>query len=152
MDEIKLVILGIIALFFIILLIKEMFLRKTRKEFCVICISISLTWLILLVLYWMKLFDNFLIIGLLIGMSVTGVYYFFESKFGKINKRIKIFRLPFVLTLILLAYYILTFENIFKSILIVIGLWILFIFVYLFNSNKKINVFAKKLIECCKKW
>ena len=148
MAEINLIILVIIALFFILLAIKQFLSGKIKKRFCVICASISLTWLVLLILYWTNLFDNILIISLLMGMSVTGIYYFIESKIGKKNKKFKIFRLPFVLTLIVLAYYILTFENIAKSAFIVIGLWLLFALIYFYNNSRLI----RKLVECCRKW
>ena len=145
MAEINFVILGIISLFFIMLVIKIILSKKKPNNLCVICASISLTWIILLILYRFGLFDNILIISLLIGMSVTGIYYLVESKIGKTNK-LKIFRLPFILTLIITAYYILTLEKILNSILIVVGLWILFTLIYLGNNSK----FVKKLLECCK--
>ena len=116
-----------------------------KENLCVICASISLTWIVLLFLYFFDLFDNILIISLLMGMSVTGIYHFAESKIGKANK-LKIFRLPFIITLIVIAYYILTFENIVNSILIVMALWLLFVSVYFYNNTK----FIKKLLECCK--
>jgi len=80
------------------------------------------------------------------GMSLTGIYYFTERKIGKINKKFRIFRLPFILTLIALAYYVLTLEDIINSIFIIAGLWALFVLVYIYNNSKLI----KKLLECCK--
>lgn len=145
MAEINFVILGIIILFFILLAIKGILGKNKLNNFCIICASISLTWIILLVLYLSGLFDNILIISLLMGMSVTGVYYLVESKIGKMNK-LKIFRLPFILALIIAAYYILTLEKIFNSILIVAGLWLFFFLVYFYNHSK----FTKRLLECCK--
>lgn len=135
-------------LFFILLAVKNIFekKKKIKDSFCVICASISLTWLILLILYLVNLFDNILIISLLMGMSLTGIYYLMERKIGKINKRFKIFRLPFILTLIIIAYYVLTFENIFKNILVVGSLWIFFALIYFYNNSQ----LAKKLLECCK--
>src|SRR3990167_4139959 len=117
MSEINLVIYLIIALFFIFLAVKGVFenRHKIKNNFCVICASISLTWLVLLSLYLLNLFDNVLVISLLMGMSLTGIYYLAERKIGKINKKFKIFRLPFILTLIIIAYYILTLENIFNT-------------------------------------
>ncbi len=148
MSEIKFAIFLIIALFFVLLAVKNIFVKKkkTKDNFCVICASISLTWLTLLILYLLNLFDNILIISLLMGMSITGIYYLMERKIGKINKKFKIFRLPFVLTLIIIAYYVLTFENIFKNLLIICGLWIFFALIYFYNNSQ----LAKKLLECCK--
>ena len=146
MAEINFIILGIIILFFIFLAIKSIIGKnKIKKNLCVICASISLTWIVLLFLYLFNLFDNILIISLLMGMSVTGIYYFTENKIKKANK-LKIFRLPFIITLIVIAYYILTFEDIINNILIVLALWLLFVLVYFYNNTK----FIKKLLECCK--
>ena len=142
MAEINFILYLIIVLFFLFLAIKSLI----KKDFCVICASISLTWIILLILYSANFFDNVLIISLLIGMSVTGVYYLAERKIGKINKKLKMFRLPFILTLIIIAYHILTLENIINSFLITGGLWIFFFLMYFYNNTK----FTKKLLECCK--
>src|SRR3989344_1381994 len=98
-----------------------------------------------MVLTFGALIINVLIISLLIGMSITGIYYFIERKIGKRNK-FKMFRLPFILTLVIFAYYVLTLENIFKEALIIAGLWLVFIFIYFYNNSK----FIKKLLECCK--
>ncbi|MBS3092655.1 hypothetical protein J4466_04515 [Candidatus Pacearchaeota archaeon] len=156
MAEINFIIYGIIGLFFVLLAAKNVIenIRKNKGKnlkgnFCVICISIILTWLGLLVLYWYGLFDNILAISLLMGMSLTGIYYFIDKKIGKKNKKLKIFRLPFILTLIIIAYYVINFkgfENIIKSALIFIILWALFVLIYFYNNTK----FIKKLIECCK--
>ena len=148
MSEIDFVIYLIIALFFMLLAVKSAVENrsKIKNNFCVICASISLAWLVLLILYLVNLFDNLLVISLLMGMSLTGIYYLAERKIGKINKKFKIFRLPFILTLIIIAYSVLTFENIFNSILVIGSLWILFALIYFYNDAKLI----KKLLECCK--
>ena len=80
------------------------------------------------------------------GMSITGIYYLTDNKIGKRNKKFRVFRLPFILTLVIIAYYILTFENTINSILIVAGLWVLFVLIYVYDNTK----FVKKLLECCK--
>mgnify|MGYP001587372361 FL=1 len=149
MAEISFIILGIIILFFILLAAKDIIGKnknRIKDNFCVVCVSISLTWIFLFGLYLFGLFDNILIVSLLMGMSITGIYYFIDKKIGKVNKKLNVFRLPFILTLIIIAYYFLTFERIIISILIVAGLWILFALIYTYNNTK----FIKKLLECCK--
>src|SRR3989344_1859351 len=146
MTDITFILLGIIGLFLIFLIVKSAIVKsKIKDNFCIICASISLSWIVLLFLYFYGLFDNVLIISLLIGMSITGIYYFIERKIGKRNK-FKMFRLPFILTLVIFAFYVLTLENIFKEALIIAGLWLVFIFIYFYNNSK----FIKKLLECCK--
>jgi len=138
----------IIVLFFTFLAVKSLVENRSKfkNNFCVICASISLTWIILLILYLTNLFDSLLLISLMMGMSLTGIYYFLERKIGRKNEKLKIFRLPFILTLIVFAYYVLTFENIISSVFVVAGLWILFVLIYIYNNSKLI----KKLLECCK--
>ena len=146
MGGITLILSGIIGLFFVLLILKSSIRKsKIKDNFCVVCASVSLMWIILLSLYLYGLFDNLLIISLLMGMSITGIYYFVERKIGK-RSNLKIFRLPFILTLVVFAYYVLTFENIAKSIMVIVGLWLIFSLIYLYNNPK----FAKKLLECCK--
>ncbi len=143
------VLLGIIAVFFVFLIIKQLLPKKSREKMCVICLSVSLTWIFLLILYFFNVFNNIILIALLMGQSVVGFFYFIESK---ASQKFKIFRLPFLLTLTAIAYFLITKEINLKSLLLIIILWILFVFVYLYRNNPHIKGFVKKLIECCKRW
>lgn len=148
MEEIFKILIGITALFFILLVFKQ-FLNKKNK-FCVICASISLSWLVLLCLYYLNLFDNILIISILIGTSITGIYYLVESK---VKEKIKIFRLPFLMTLIFIGYNLVNgFYAKIDVWMFILSIWVLFFIFYIYSNNKKIGSFANKLIECCKKW
>lgn len=136
---------GIIALFFILLILKNIF---NWKKFCVLCVSASLTWIVLLILYFSKIFPDKIIIAILMGHTSLGVFYLWEKK---VKEKFKIFRLPLLLSFIFIIYSILeNFE--FNSFFIIFGLWIVFYLIYLFRNNKGFNKFAKKLIECCRKW
>lgn len=149
MENIFYTLLSIIILFFVILLVKEFFNKKLKDKFCVICTAISLTWIFLLILYWLKLFSNITIIALLMGQTILGIFYVLESK---TKDKLKLFRLPFLATLIGLAYFILTQKIDSKTILLLITLWGIFIIIYSYQNNPKLKVFVKKIIECCKKW
>ncbi len=136
---------GIIALFFILLILKNMF---NWKKFCTLCVSVSLTWIIFLVLYFLKIFQDKIIIAILMGHTSLGLFYLWEKK---VREKFKIFRLPLLLSFIFIIYSVLeNFE--FNSLLLILGLWVVFFLIYLFRSNKRFNKFTKKLIECCKKW
>lgn len=136
---------GIIALFFILLILKNIF---KWKNFCVLCVAVSLTWIILLILYFLKIFQDKIIIAILIGHTSLGLFYLWEKK---VREKFKIFRLPLLLSFIFIIYSVLeNFE--FNSLLIILGAWIIFFLIYLFRNNKGFNKFTKKLIECCKKW
>ena len=136
---------GITGLFFILLAIKNLL---KWKKFCTLCAAISLTWLILLLLSFTKIFQDKIIIAILMGHTSLGLFYLWEKK---VREKFKIFRLPLLLTFIFIIYTILeNFE--FNSLLFILGLWWIFYLIYLFRNNKGFNTFTKKLIECCKNW
>ncbi len=148
MEKITLILIGISVLFFLLLGVKEIF-KKKSKRFCAICLAISLTWICLLVLYFLGKFQDIVILSLLIGGSVVGIFYLWENK---VKKEKLIFRLPLILTLFLLAYFILIGKIIFGGLIFIIILWIIFLLLYLFKNYKGFNKFANKIVECCKRW
>jgi len=141
MDTITLILIGITLLFFILLIIKSVF---KIKKICIICLSVTLTWLVLLILYFLDIFADKVIIAILMGHTSLGIYYILEKK---VRKDLLIFRLPYLLTSISIIYFILG-GFVISTLYLIAGLWLLFILIYLFKFNK----LAKKLIECCKKW
>lgn len=141
MEPITIVLIGISALFFTLLAIKSIF---NIKKICVICASVTLAWAVLLTLYFLNVFTDKIIIAILMGHTSLGIYYLLEKR---VKKRFLLFRLPYLLTSILLIYSILT-GFVISSLYLVLGLWLLFIILYLSKFNK----FTKKIIECCKKW
>ena len=137
--------LGIIGLFFILLILKNIL---DLKKLCVLCVSVSLTWIILFILFLTNIFTEKIIIAILMGHTSLGIFYLWEKN---VREKFKIFRLPLLLTFIFIIYIILeNFE--FNSFLIIIELWLIFFLIYLFRNNKKFSAFTKKLIECCRKW
>lgn len=150
MDNIFLVLAGISILFVILFLIKQFLNKRLKDKFCVICGSVVLTWAVLLVLYYLNIFKDIIIIAILIGESSLGIFYFVESK---VKEQLKFFRLPFILTLIMLAYYLLTFsKDILPSLIFLLVLWAVFGLVYSYKNHKNINNFINKIIACCKEW
>ena len=136
---------GIVGLFFILLILKNIF---NWKKFCALCISVSLTWIVLLILFLTNIFTDKIIIAILMGHTSLGIFYLWEKN---VKEKFKIFRLPLLLTFIFIIYIVLeNFE--FNSFLLILGLWIVFSLIYLFRNNKKFSKFAKKLIECCRNW
>lgn len=136
---------GIIGLFFILLILKNIF---KWKNFCVLCVSISLIWILLLVLYFLKIFSDKLILAILMGHTSLGLFYLWEKK---VREKFKIFRLPLLLSFIFIIYSVLeNFE--FNSLFLILGAWTVFFLIYLFRNNKGFNKFTKKLIECCRNW
>lgn len=127
MDLLFLVVLGISFLFFIFLGIKELVSKNSKKEFCVVCASIFLTWVLLLILNSLNLFQNKIIIAILIGESTLGLFYLINKKF----KAMEIFKLPLILTLIVLGYTLLEGFTYSNEVLIFLGILWLFFWIYL---------------------
>jgi len=147
MDLLFFVVLGISFLFFIFLEIKELVSKNSKKEFCVVCVSIFLTWILLLILNSLDLFQNKIIIAILIGESTLGLFYLINKKF----KSMEIFKLPLILTLIVLGYTLLEGFTYSNEVLIFLGiLWLFFGFIFFFRKNITFRKFANKLVECCR--
>jgi hypothetical protein len=146
MDAIFFVFLIILVYFSLFMLLRSL----TGWHFCVLCASVCTTWVSLLVLYWPKRFDALPLIAVLTGGTVVGIYYLVEQK---TPDPLHVFRLPFFLTLLLLAYLILGIgEALTFSVLLLIALWLLFGGIYFYQHNTKIKGSATRLIECCKNW
>jgi len=145
--EIFNVFLLITVLFFVFLLIKSIF---KMKSFCVICSSVFISWIVLLILYLRGIFLDKIIIAILIGETTLGIFYLAEAK---TREELKIFTLPFILTLILIGYTLIEGFNYTLDILyLLMGIWSLFFIIYSFKDKGKLGEFSRKLIECCKKW
>ena len=150
MTNILFVLLGITVLFFILLGVKELLSRKLKENFCVICAAVSISWVTLLVLYWLNIFNNQVILALLIGESTVGIFYLADAR---AKDDFKIFRLPFLLTLIAIGYSLIVVPDDFIGIIaFLLILWLLFILLFFYRNNRRINSFIKKLLECCRKW
>lgn len=145
MESILLIFIGIILLFFIVLAIKKPIEKKVKKKICAICIAISLTWISLLILYWLNLFNNAILLALLMGHTSLALYYIAEEKL----KAFTFFRLPFLLSLIAIFYFLASKIFSLSLILLLLALWFLFGIIFAYKTNPKINKFVKKVVECC---
>ena len=146
METLLLIEIIITGLFFAVLGIKELI---PKKNICAICFAVALTWIALLVLFWKKMFSDPILIALLMGQSIIGLFYLWENY---VNEKWLLFRLPFLLTITTLGYLSIT-GSINTSLLLFLGiLWLIFSFMYASKQNKKINSMVKKVIQCCKKW
>lgn len=138
--------LSIVVLFFIFLLIKEII----KKEFCVLCASIFTTWIFFFILYLIGIFKEPIILALLAGQSVLGIFYLTESK---VKQELKLFRLPFIMTLTIFGYFMfktpIDFVNVITLLLLI---WAAFSLTYFYRTNKSTKIFVDKIIECCKRW
>ena len=149
MSSILLVLAGVTTLFFIFLLTKNFMKSKTKEKFCVICFAVISTWVALLILYWFDLFANGVILAILMGESSLGVFYFAEKI---VKDKLKFFRLPFLLTLIVIVYHLIVPLGFFNSLIFMAGLWLFFILIFSCKNNLKINKFVNSVVRCCREW
>ncbi|OIO18820.1 MAG: hypothetical protein AUJ23_02985 [Candidatus Magasanikbacteria bacterium CG1_02_32_51] len=147
-NEILIIILSITTLFIVLLLLKRLFGLK----FCVLCVSVSLTWLTFLCLYWLGKFPYPILLAILMGQSSLGIYYLLEKR---LKEKYHFFRLPFLLTAIVFIFWLLqTIDLIYnwKLILFLLILWLITILFFVFRENKKIGEIFKQVIACCRDW
>lgn len=137
MSDLLLVLSSISGLFVLFLIVKTV----SKKDFCVICASVSLSWL---TLFWSA---DPLLIAILMGQSAIGLYYLLNAK---LSETFKIFRLPYILSAIFVIYALLSPVGAdLKSIYFVVSVWLLFLLVAFTKRHGKL---VKSLIECCKNW
>ncbi len=117
-----------------------------KKRFCVLCASVSLTWLSFLIFYWTDNFHDQVLLSLLMGQSVTGLYYFVEKR---VPKSLKIFTLPFFLSLTAGAYMLIKTELVMAAFGILLGLWILAWLIFAYRADPGKRNLANTVMECC---
>ncbi|BCX15746.1 MAG: hypothetical protein KatS3mg097_638 [Candidatus Parcubacteria bacterium] len=139
--ETLIVFLSTSIIFIFVLIFNAIF----KKKICAVCASVFLTWLIFLVLYYFGYFQNLLVLALLIGSSASGI-------FNLLKEKLNIFKLPFILTLLTIAYFLLLKQIDIALLIFNLILWLLFALIFLFSKNQNLKSIFQKLIECCKDW
>ncbi len=156
------------GLFFLFLLLKKLF-PKWLEKICALCAAVSLTWMFYLLNWKLNLFNltvDPLLIALLMGQTILGIFYFIENKLSlqnfssPQNLDLTFFRLPFLLTLLFFGYALLKMAvittNIPSSLLsgavALLALWLIFGMLYAFRRSSHFKGFVKRIVECCRKW
>ena len=139
------VLLVIATTFLFLLLLKS----KLPIRICAICVAVSLTWVGLLTAYHMGWFDNGLLLGLLMGQSITGIYYLLE-KYAP--EPLLIFRLPLLLSLTYFFYGALTLQIHLWAALFVTGIGLCGLLLYAQRTNPRFREITQKIIDCCGSW
>jgi len=104
---IELVLFLILVLFFIFILLKPYIVKLTGR-FCSICASVSLTWIILMLLKILNYNIDPLIVGILMGGSSVGLMYSFED-YAKKHKTLLPLRIVILLLSFLIVYYLIKY-------------------------------------------
>lgn len=136
---------GLIILFFIFLGLKNW----TGWKFCSICAASTTTWVVLSGLYIFNLFDSLLLIVLMAGMTLHGLYQLWEQNS---SRKYLFFRLPVLLTGITVLYQVFVWQINFEIISLVVGVWISFLIFFFYRENDRFEAYIQNVIECCREW
>ena len=137
---------GIIGLFYIGSFVK-IFIKLNRA--CMICLAVSLSWIILLALRYFDIFSDQLILGILLGESVVGGYYLWERR---VKEEWLIFRLPVLLSLTFAAYIALSQRVDTAVLALLAGVWLLHSFLYFYRRHPGIKTAFDRIVTCCSRW
>jgi len=81
------------------------------------------------------------------GQTIVGVYYLAEKH---VPRQLLVFRLPFLLTMTLIAYSVLNWRSSLLPVFwLVLTLWVLGQLILSYRSDPIRPSLAKKLIDCC---
>ena len=139
-------------MFLVLLLISLLFITSLvvkhliNRPLCSLCISIALTWIALLVLYKIDRFHDQVLLGLLMGQSVTGVFYL---AYRRLPKALRIFSLPFFLSLTLISYILITDKIVLPAFFLLAVLWIGAWIIFSYRDDPGKKTLAKIATECC---
>lgn len=139
------VFLVITTIYLFVLLLKS----KLQVQICALCLAVSLTWVGLLAAYHMGWFGNDILLGLLMGQSITGLYYLFEKH---APEPLLLFRLPLLLSLTYFFYGVLTLQSHLWAALFLAALWLCGLLLYAHRTNPRLREIAQKIIDCCGNW
>lgn len=145
MIDITYIFLAITILFALLIGLRSLFDLKI----CALCAAVSTTWIILLVMFYAGIFNNPILLGILMGGSIVGAMYFLEQK---LSEQFQIFKLPFFLTLVSVAYFAILQRFAFEVVVIPTLLWILMGAIHAGRNIASFKTLGRKIIECCKNW
>jgi hypothetical protein len=114
---------------------------------CVLFTSILLTWTGLLVLYRTGRFHDTVLLSLLMGQSVTGLFYFVQKR---ITPSLRVFSLPFFLTLTTAFYAAITAtRTVLPPLLVLLGLWVAAYVVFAYRNDPGKKHLTDAVMNCC---
>ena len=120
--------------------------QKSKRKICAICAGVSLTWLLLFILYKTGVYKDTVLLSLLMGQSITGLYYF---GLKRLPKPLRIFTLPFFLSLTVVFYLLITEEFILTAFGLLTALWILAWLIFIYRDDPGKKPLAQAVTNCC---
>ena len=136
---------GLTTLFFLLLGLKNW----TEWSFCAICVASTMTWIALTGLYILNLFDSLILIVLMAGMTLHGLYQLWEEKS---SRKYLVFRLPLLLTGITALYQAFVWQIYFELLGLLTALWAIFLTMYFYRENDRFEAYVDDIVECCREW
>jgi len=145
MIDTTLVLIGITVLFALLIAFRSVFSLKV----CALCGAVSVTWLTLLILFYLDYVIDPVLVALLIGGSVVGSMYLLEQK---LPEKYQLFKLPYFLMFVSLAYFVVT-KSMSVSVMVLLGVvWLIALLIHVGGRVEKLKIVGRKIIECCKNW
>ncbi len=121
--------------------------KAVSLKVCVLCASILLTWMSLLALYRTGRFHDTVLLSLLIGQSVTGLFYFVQKR---VAPALRTFSLPFFLTLTTVFYFSITLtKDILPALFMLLGLWVVSYIIFAYRNDPGKKQLVSAVMNCC---
>ncbi len=135
----------VIAVFAVVLVLKSLL----KKDICVLCASVSVVWIVLLAGLTTGMWQDMVSVAVLMGASLTGGYYYLESK---LKKEWMVFRFPIFITGLSLVFSVVE-RGVNVYLWMITGiLWLVVYILYVFRDKSGLRRIVKNIIECCRKW
>ncbi len=122
--------------------------RFVQRDLCALCVSVSLTWVGLLILLKVGVFENTVLVALLMGQSVTGIYYMLKER---LPHSLRIFTLPFFLSLTAVSYVLITNDFIIWTFVLLTAVWIAGWVIFASRDDPGVQPLAAVVMECCER-
>jgi len=134
--------LAITSLFVIALLIN----RAVKTSICAICVGVALTWIGLLTLHKTGRFHDPVLLGLLMGQSATGIFYWVRRRVPAV---LNIFALPFLLTLTAIFYWLIKNGLVLPALGLTALTWLAAWFIFVYRNDPAKKSVADAAMDCC---
>ena len=117
-----------------------------NKAFCSLCVAVASVWLVLLYLYKTDRFSDGVLLALLVGQSITGIFYL---TYRKLPKSLRIFSLPFFLSLTAVLYMLITADIQLAVFILLLVLWLAAWIIFTYRNDPAKKAITKILAKCC---
>lgn len=149
MNEIlPILILSTTAIFLAAVYVRSLGLGRLR--FCAVCVTVSLTWLSLLVARLLGYAVNQTLMGILMGESVIGLYYLIEKR---APVAWQIFRWPYIITMTVVVCLVAGVRSgAGLAVVLLIAMWTIWGAAFAWREYPFIKKITQQLIACCRDW